>query len=300
MRRLAPMQYALPLGRAWFSHRAVSFYGDLGRRLAWTLFGAGREHIVERTRRGGKGSVIMSVRSYLDHNATSPLRPEARDAMMAAMAYTGNPSSVHADGREAHAAVENARETVARVFQVKPQAVTFTSGGTEAANWLLQAWPGRKLVVSAVEHPCVLKGHRFPDEDVRIVPVSSDGVIDLEELEKALACPAIVAVQAANNETGVVQPLLDVASLTKRRFCRVRCRSNGGTCSASRPLRSRRAVFLRSQVRRPEGRRSRDLAKRRARTRAFDPGRRPGEPPPLRYGECGWHCRPRGRPRRCR
>jgi cysteine desulfurase len=182
------------------------------------LFNAGREHIVERTRHGGKGSVIMSVRSYLDHNATSPLRPEARDAMMAAMAYTGNPSSVHADGREAHAAVENARETVARVFQVKPQAVTFTSGGTEAANWLLQAWPGRKLAVSAVEHPCVQKGHRFPDEDVSVVPVSSDGVIDLEELEKALASPAIVAVQAANNETGVIQPLSDVASLTKNGF----------------------------------------------------------------------------------
>jgi cysteine desulfurase len=82
----------------------------------------------------------------------------------------------------------------------------------------LQAWPGRKLAVSAVEHPCVQKGHRFPDEDVSVVPVSSDGVIDLEELEKALASPAIVAVQAANNETGVIQPLSNVASLTKNGF----------------------------------------------------------------------------------
>ncbi len=104
---------------------------------------------------------------------------------------------------------------MARIFQVKPQAVTFTSGGTEAANWLLQARPGYKLVASAVEHPCILKGHRFTAGDVHLVPVTSGGVVDLEELEKALTSPAIVAVQAANNETGVVQPLSNVASLTK-------------------------------------------------------------------------------------
>jgi cysteine desulfurase len=157
----------------------------------------------------------MSVRSYLDHNASSPLRPEARDAMVAALECAGNPSSIHAEGREARAIVENARETVAQIFQVEPQAVTFTSGGTEAASWLLQARLGRKLVASAVEHPCVLMGRRFAAEDVHIVPVSSEGVVDLDALEKALTSPAIVAVQAANNETGVIQPLSDVASLTK-------------------------------------------------------------------------------------
>jgi cysteine desulfurase len=165
----------------------------------------------------------MRVRSYLDHNATSPLRPEAHNAMMGAMACAGNPSSVHTEGREARTVVETARETVARVFQVKPDAVTFTSGGTEAANWLLQARPGRQLAISAVEHPCVLKGHRFPGEDVRVIPVSSDGVIDLEALENALVSPAIVAVQAANNETGVVQPLPDVASLTRTKDGLVVC-----------------------------------------------------------------------------
>ena len=157
----------------------------------------------------------MSVRSYLDHNATSPLRPEARDAMAAAMDCLGNPSSVHAEGRQARALIENARETVARIFGVKPQAVTFTSGGTEAANWLLQARAGYKLAVTAVEHPCVLNGHRFPDGDVRVLPVSANGLLDLEKLEEALASPAVVTVQAANNETGVIQPLSDVASLTK-------------------------------------------------------------------------------------
>ncbi|MGO4870627.1 MAG: aminotransferase class V-fold PLP-dependent enzyme [Roseiarcus sp.] len=102
----------------------------------------------------------MSVRSYLDHNATSPLRPEAREAMIDALDCAGNPSSLHAEGREARAIVENARETVAQIFQVMPQAVTFTSGDTEAANWLLQHRDGLKLALSAVEHPFVLKGHR--------------------------------------------------------------------------------------------------------------------------------------------
>ena len=157
----------------------------------------------------------MSSRAYLDHNATSPLRPAARDAMTAALNCVGNPSSIHAEGRAARAIIENAREIVGRVFRVNPQAVTFTSGGTEAANWLLQARQGRTLAVSAAEHPCVLNGHRFAGGDVRVIPVSPDGVVDLDELEQALASPAIVAVQAANNETGVLQPLSDVVSLTK-------------------------------------------------------------------------------------
>ena len=244
----------------------------------------------------------MSVRSYLDHNATSPLRPEAREAMLAAIGCVGNPSSVHAEGREARAIVENARETVARVCQVEAQAVTFTSCGTEAANWLLQARPGHKLVASAVEHPCVLKGHRFAAEDVQIVPVSSEGVVDLEVLEKALASPAIVAVQAANNETGVIQPLSDVASLTKIKGGFVVC--DAVQAVGRVPLRDLSeadvVILLRSQVRRPEGCWSRDLAKRRARTRAFDPGRRPGEQAPLGDGECGRHRWPRGGPRRRR
>ncbi len=157
----------------------------------------------------------MSIRSYLDHNATSPLRREAREAMMAAIECAGNPSSVHAEGREARAIVENARETVARVFDVRPQAVTFTSGGTEAANWLLQHRKGYRLALSGIEHPCVLNGHGFPEADVDVIPVSRDGFIEIHALEKALASPAIVAVQAANNETGVIQPLSDVGSLTK-------------------------------------------------------------------------------------
>ena len=144
----------------------------------------------------------MSVRSYLDHNATSPLRPEAREALIDAFDRAGNPSFIHAEGRGARAIIENARETVAQIFQVMPQAVTFTSGGTEAANWLLQHRDGPKLALSAVEHPSVLKGHRFADGDVHAIPVSPEGIVELGALEEALSLAAIVAVQAANNETG--------------------------------------------------------------------------------------------------
>jgi cysteine desulfurase len=159
----------------------------------------------------------MNLRSYLDHNATSPLRPEAREAMMAALDCVGNPSSIHAEGRAARSIVESAREAVARAFDVAPSAVTFTSSGTEAANWLLQPRGGRRLAVCAVEHPCVLNGHRFADEDVVAAPVSADGVVDLAAFEKALAAASVIAVQAANNETGVIQPVDEVAALARAR-----------------------------------------------------------------------------------
>ena len=196
----------------------------------------------------------MSVRSYLDHNATSPLRPEAREAMIDALDCAGNPSSLHAEGREARAIVENARETVAQIFQVMPQAVTFTSGGTEAANWLLQHRDGLKLALSAVEHPCVLKGHRFPDGDVHAIPVSPEGIVELGAPEEALSLVAIVAVQAANNETGVIQPLSDVASLTKAKGGFVVCDAVQAVgrvpSSSSWPLWQKSAVGARRAARR--------------------------------------------------
>jgi cysteine desulfurase len=113
----------------------------------------------------------MRPRCYLDHNATSPLRPEARAAMIAAFDCAGNPSSIHGEGRAARQIVEDARETVAALFEVEPAGVYFTSGGTEAANWLLQPRGGETLAVSAVEHPCVLAGHRFETREVPPHPV---------------------------------------------------------------------------------------------------------------------------------
>src|SRR5262249_43345066 len=107
------------------------------------------------------------TRAYLDHNATTPLRPEARTAMIAALDCIGNASSIHSEGRAARALVEDARERVADVFGVLPSAVYFTAGGTESANWLLQAQEGKRLVISEVEHPCVRSGHRFEAGAVR-------------------------------------------------------------------------------------------------------------------------------------
>ncbi len=152
-------------------------------------------------------------RSYLDHNATSPLRPEARAAMIAAFDCIGNPSSIHREGRAGRQIVENARETVAALFEADPARVFFTSGGTEAANWLLQPRGEETLVVSAVEHPCVLSGHRFEPGKSPAVPVFEDGALDLAALEAALSPGSVAAVQAANNETGVVQATAKIAEL---------------------------------------------------------------------------------------
>lgn len=157
----------------------------------------------------------MKARSYLDHNATAPLRPEVREAVIAALDYTGNPSSVHGEGRAAREIVEDARERVAAVFGVKPAAVYFTSGGTEAANWLLQPRGGETFALTAVEHPCVLSGHRFEAANVRLIPVTQDGIACLDGLEAALSPGAMVTAQAANNETGVIQPLADIAAIAK-------------------------------------------------------------------------------------
>ncbi len=157
----------------------------------------------------------MRARSYLDHNATSPLRLEAREAAIAALDCFGNPSSIHKEGRTARQVVEDARETVARIFEVKPSRVYFTSGGTEAANWLLQPLGDETLALGAVEHPCVLSGHRFEPSSVRIIPVAADGGLGLDALETAISPGSVAAVQAANNETGVIQPFKDIAAIVK-------------------------------------------------------------------------------------
>jgi cysteine desulfurase len=137
------------------------------------------------------------------------------------METTGNPSSVHAEGRAARRIVEDARNEVARLVGVTSRCVTFVSGGTEAANAALNplfgagpnATPLERLIVSAGEHACVLSGHRFPGAEV--APLAPDGRIDLDWLEAACRRPgrALVALQGANNETGVIQPVAQAAAL---------------------------------------------------------------------------------------
>ncbi len=166
-------------------------------------------------------------RVYLDYNATAPLLPEARAAMLEVMAQVGNPSSVHMEGRHARAIVEKARSDVADLVAADPRQVTFTSGGSEAnasvltPNWSRDGRPQRfdHLVVSAVEHPSVLAGGRFRPEAVKVAAVDGDGVVDLSRLDQLLGNMdgrAVVSVMHANNETGVIQPITDVARLAHR------------------------------------------------------------------------------------
>jgi cysteine desulfurase len=159
-------------------------------------------------------------RAYLDYNATAPLRADARAAIMAAFELGGNPSSIHAEGRAARAAVEDARRAVGEFAGVAPRGIVFTSGGTEAANLGL-APTGRcvRLIASAGEHPCVLAGHRFPPQDAMLAPLDADGRIDLTALEVALdfGGPAMLGLQGANNETGVMQPVAEAAALVHER-----------------------------------------------------------------------------------
>ena len=164
------------------------------------------------------------MRSYLDHNATSTLRPEARAAMLAAMDLGGNASSVHGEGRAARAMLDQARDEVARAVGVIAPMVVCTSGGSEANNMALKGAPVERLIVSAIEHPSVLEAAKASGKPVEIVPVDGNGVIDLAALEAMLNGPrALVSVMLANNETGVIQPVGEVASLAQQHGARVHC-----------------------------------------------------------------------------
>ncbi|GFO81112.1 MAG: cysteine desulfurase [Methyloceanibacter sp.] len=166
----------------------------------------------------------MNQRAYLDHNATSPLRPEVREAVLAAMDLEGNPSSVHAEGRAARQVVEEARIKVAGLAGARPEDVIFTSGGTEANGLALAPPPGGDawhVYFSAIEHPSVLAGGRFPEDARIIVPVTSDGVVDLDFLaerigkDRADGVRPFVSLMAANNETGALQPVAEAAGIVR-------------------------------------------------------------------------------------
>lgn len=164
----------------------------------------------------------MPTRVYLDWNATTPLRPEARAAMVAAYDLVGNPSSVHAEGREARRLVEEARAALAAAVGALPRNVIFTSAGTEANALALSpglrgpsGGPVERLLVSAVEHASVLAGGRFPSDRIGLIQVTRSGVVDLEDLKVRLkdGPPALVSIMAANNETGALQPVAEAASV---------------------------------------------------------------------------------------
>src|SRR6202453_4075960 len=164
----------------------------------------------------------MPDRIYLDWNATAPLRPEAREAMAAAWDLGGNPSSVHAEGRQARGLVEQARVSIADAIGALPRNVIFTSGGTEANALALtpglrrsSGFPVTRLLVSAIEHASVLAGGRFPTEAVGTIGVTRAGLLDLDRLRAMLegGPPALVSVMLANNETGAVQPVAEAGEI---------------------------------------------------------------------------------------
>jgi cysteine desulfurase len=163
--------------------------------------------------------------TYLDYNATAPLKPAAKAAMIEAMELTGNPSSVHRFGRLARRMLEDSRAKVAALAGAAPAGVVFTSGGTEANALALLGSGRRRALVSAIEHDSVRAAvRRLPRADE--IPVAANGTIDLAALERLLGSDAsdiIVSVMLANNETGVVQPIAEVAAMAHARGALVHC-----------------------------------------------------------------------------
>jgi len=166
----------------------------------------------------------MVDRVYLDWNATTPLRPEARSAMAAAWDLAGNPSSVHAEGRQARRVIEDARAAVAAAVGGLPRNVVFTSSGTEANALALSpgvhkagGQPARRLLISAIEHASVMAGGRFTPDAISRIPVTPSGVVDLAGLRAGLATggPALVSIMVANNETGALQPIHEAAEIVR-------------------------------------------------------------------------------------
>jgi len=173
------------------------------------------------------------IRTYLDYNASAPIRPDVRDAVAAALELTGNASSIHKEGRSVRALIEAARDEIANLVNGDPNSVVFTSGGTEANVTVLAPEnviatrdsnvPAdlARCFISAVEHPSVLMGGRFRDQRLTAIAVGGDGVIDLAALRSAIkshldetgGAPFLVSVMLANNETGALQPVAEIVSL---------------------------------------------------------------------------------------
>jgi cysteine desulfurase len=157
----------------------------------------------------------MNEWCYLDANASQPLRPAARDAVLTALGVAGNPSSVHRVGRNARRVMEDAREVIADAFGGRPEDLVLTSGGTEADAAAVHAMSqGRRIIVSAIEHDAVRSAVGTPT----ILPVAPGGTVDLAALDELLSGgeEALVCLMLANNETGVIQPVLEAAAICRR------------------------------------------------------------------------------------
>ena len=154
----------------------------------------------------------MTHSIYFDHNATTPVRAEVADAIATALALGGNASSVHTAGRQARQLVEESREQIADLVGVRPAEIVFTSGGTEANNLVLRGTGCDHVLVSAIEHDSVLDAA----ENIEKIPVDENGLIDLAVLETRLSeidGQVLVSIMLANNETGVIEPVVQVVEI---------------------------------------------------------------------------------------
>jgi cysteine desulfurase len=166
---------------------------------------------------------------YLDHNATTPLAPEAKEAMLPFLdGEYGNPSSIHSAGRRARAAVDDARDRMASLLGAKAHEIIFTGGGTESCNLGLigiaraHAVRGKHIIISAVEHHAVLHAaehlQHFEGFDITLLPVDSAGVVDPALLARLIRKETtVVSIMHANNETGAIQPLQEIAAVCAER-----------------------------------------------------------------------------------
>ncbi len=165
---------------------------------------------------------------YMDHGATTPVDPLVVDAMLPYFTETfGNASSLHSFGQEANSALEQSRQQVAASIGAKPEEIIFTSGGTESDNLAIKgiayrnSGKGKHIITSTIEHPAILDTCAYLEKegfDVTYVPADSDGIIDMDELEKAIRDDTIlISVMHANNEIGTIQPISDISKLTKEK-----------------------------------------------------------------------------------
>jgi cysteine desulfurase len=166
---------------------------------------------------------------YLDYNATTPLCEQAREAMLPYLdRHFGNPSSVHAAGREARAAIDNARDKLARLLRIKPNEIIFTSGGTESCNLAVfglarsRTQRGGHIISAKTEHHAVLNAVEHLEKhegfEVTWLNVSRDGIVDVDQLATSIRTETrLVSIMAANNETGVVQPLREISQICRER-----------------------------------------------------------------------------------
>lgn len=159
----------------------------------------------------------MCAATYLDYNATTPLKPAVLALMIEVLQETGNASSVHSFGRQARKRVETAREQIAALAGTHSNQVTFNSGATEANNTVLCSFAGERILISATEHSSII--NTVPQAER--IPVTSSGVIDMDAYEAMLRDdskkpPALISVMMVNNETGVIQPVADIARLAKK------------------------------------------------------------------------------------